>query len=234
MSNRSRREAASRAEARRRTRQIDRGDAPADVDSEAPSDESQARPAPAGGLLSRLFPAAPPLPDKPDPLAGFNYQGPFRSVVAGLYLLANHPRAWVPMGIAWGAAQVAAFVNLNTALGFGNVYQKVPPNYQLVDTVILILGAFAVLAAGWIGWQRPWLFGLAAVVLGTLLQATFVVLLPNVSAIAPTGVSVLFLVLTLNNLPQWLFGAFLGWYGGYLRRRMAVTQPQPQRQRRRR
>jgi hypothetical protein len=233
MSSRSRREAASRAEARRRTRQIDRGDEPAEGESDVAAQDAQA-PAAAGGLLGRLFPTAPPLPNKPDPLAGFSYGGPFRSAAAGLYVLANHPRAWVPMGIAWAAAQTFAFVNGYTALAYSNRFAALPPNYALIDTIVLVIGAFAVLAAGWIGWERPWLFGVAAVVTGTLLQATFIWLLPNAEAVAPAGAGALFVAVILNSLPQVLFGAFLGWYGGYLRRRLAANQPPPQRKGRRR
>jgi hypothetical protein len=234
MSNRSRREAASRAEARRRGRQIDRGEEPAEVEEEAADDRAPARTPATGGLLGRLFPAAPPLPNKPDPLAGFGYQGPLRSALAGLYLLANHPRSWVPMAIAWAVTQTAAFLNLYIAAAYRNGFANVPANYSLVDTVVLVIGAFAILAAGWSGWPRPWLFGVAAVVTGSLLQASFLMLVPNVAAVAPAGLAALFLAIVANSLPQVLFGAFLGWYGGYLRRRMAVTQVSAQRQRRRR
>jgi hypothetical protein len=154
--------------------------------------------------------------------------------VAGLYLLANNPRAWLPLGIGWGAAQTFAFLNLYSAVAYHNRFAIVPANYQLIDTLILVIGAFAIFAAGWMGWQRPWLFGVAAVVAGTLLEAIFVVLLPNAAAVAPAGLAALFSAIILNSLPQALFGAFLGWYGGYLRRRLAVAQPAPQRQRRRR
>ncbi|HYN64714.1 MAG TPA: hypothetical protein VES36_08920, partial [Candidatus Limnocylindrales bacterium] len=113
-------------------------------------------------------------------------------------------------------------------------FAKLPPNYALLDSAIQIVGALAILAAGWFGWPRPWLFGVAAVVGGTLIRATFVVLLPIAGASGPGDVAALFLAITLDSLPLVVFGAFLGWYGGYLRRRMAVTQPPPQRQRRRR
>jgi hypothetical protein len=213
---------------------MDRGDEPVEAEEEAPEDGAQARPAASGGLLGRLFPAAPPLPNKPDPLVGFSYQGPFRSAVAGLYLLANHPRAWAPMAIAWAVTQIFSALNRTAGSAFVVQFGTLPPNYALIDTVIQILGAMAILAAGWFGWQRPWLFGVAAVVVGTLIQATFVALLPT-SATANAGdVAGLFLAIMLDSLPLAVFGAFLGWYGGYLRRRLAVTQPSAQRQRRRR
>jgi hypothetical protein len=234
MSNRTRREAASRAEARRRARQIDRGDEAAEVEEEASAEDTAARPSATGGLLGRLFPPAPPLPNKPDPLAGFSYQGPFRSAVAGVYLLANHPRFWVPMAIAWGVTQVFSELNRTAGSAFVVRFGTLPPNYALIDTVIQIVGAMAILAAGWFGWQRPWLFGVAAVVAGTLIRATFRVLLPTSGADSFGDVAALFLLITLDSLPLAIFGAFLGWYGGYLRRRLAVAQPPPQRQRRRR
>jgi hypothetical protein len=235
MSNRSRREAASRAEARRRARQIDRGDEPGEVEEEEGADDrASARPAAAGGLLGRLFPAAPPLPNKPDPLAGFNYQGPLGSAVSGLYLLANHPRAWAPMAIAWAVTQIFGALNRTAGAAFVAHFGTLPPNYALIDTIIQIVGAMAILAAGWFGWQRPWLFGAAAVVGGTVIRATYEVSLPTSGAGSLGDGATLFLVILLDSLPLVLFGAFLGWYGGYLRRRMAVAQPPPQRQRRRR
>jgi hypothetical protein len=234
MSNRSRREAASRAEARRRARRIDRGEEPGESEEEAPSETAAPRPAAAGGLLGRIFPAAPPLPNKPDPLAGFSYQGPFRSAAAGLYLLANYPRGWMPMAIAWAVTQTFATFNRAAGQTYLAQHATLPPNYALIDTVIQIVGAFAILAAGWFGWQRPWLFGAAAVVGGTLIRATFFAFLPTSGASSPGEVGALFLAITLDSLPLVVFGAFLGWYGGYLRRRIAVAQPPPQRQRRRR
>jgi hypothetical protein len=233
MSNRSRREAASRAEARRRARQIDRGVEPAEGEEEAADDRAPARTPTSGGLLGRLFPAAPPLPNKPDPLARFNYNGPFQSAAAGLYLVANHPRAWAPMAIAWAVTQTFAALNRTAGAAFVAHFGTLPPNYALIDTIIQIVGATAILAAGWFGWPRPWLFGAAAVVGGTLIRATFEVFLPTTSARGIGDAATLFLALILDSLPLVLFGAFLGWYGGYLRRRMAVAQPPPQRQRRR-
>ena len=89
-SQRSRSTASSRAEARRRARLVAQGQLPADDEG---ADESPASPrsAPSGGILGRMFPPAPPLPGKPDPLAGFRYDGPFRTVVTTLWLLARAP-----------------------------------------------------------------------------------------------------------------------------------------------
>ncbi|HEX2141449.1 MAG TPA: hypothetical protein VHK28_04120, partial [Candidatus Limnocylindria bacterium] len=90
MSNRSRREAEARAEARRRARYQARGvpvEEPDEEASEADERRESRAPAAGGGFLTRLFPPAPPLPNRPDPLRNFSYSGPLRGVVAGLYLL---------------------------------------------------------------------------------------------------------------------------------------------------
>ena len=43
------------------------------------------------GFLHRLFPPAPPLPGRPDPLAGFDRSGPLRPVRERLFLLRQAP-----------------------------------------------------------------------------------------------------------------------------------------------
>ena len=87
---------------------------------------------------------------------------------------------------------------------------------------------FAVVAAGWIGWQRPWLFGLAASVAGTLIQATILGLLIEPVPLPGATFGSLFVAITLNQILQlqWALGALIGWYGGYLRRRMTLTAPE--------
>ena len=173
MSNETRRPPISRAEARRRARQLERGDGVSDSEDVEPSAEAEARPSGPAGLLGRLFPPAPPLPGKPDPLANFTYSGPLRGVVAGLYVLAFNPRGWLLPGIGWAVAQMLSYVNLLTAAAYaGQFSDTAPPNYGLIEIVGLLGTVFAVVAAGWIGWQRPWLFGLAASIAGTLIQAT--------------------------------------------------------------
>jgi hypothetical protein len=221
MSNRSRREAASRAEARRRSRQLDRGGPPVEDEEEPAAGSTTARPGPPAGLLGRLFPTAPPLPNKPDPLAGFRYQGPFRSAVAGLYLIGNHPRAWLLLAIPWAAAQTLAYLS--------------PPSYSPIQITTVLVSVFAVIAAGWLGWEKPWLFGLAAVVAGTLIEAVLLALLIGPLPIeGSTGWMQIFLGVIVFQIVQlqWALGAMIGWYGGYLRRRMAVTQVPSQGRRR--
>jgi hypothetical protein len=228
MSNRTRRQPASRADARRRSRQLDRGGDVDYAEDEEPSAEAgAARPSALGGLFGRLFPPAAPLPGKPDPLAGFTYSGPFRAVVAALYLLAQNPRAWLLPGIAWAVAQTASYINLLTAAAFTSQFGSAPPNYGLLEIVGLLGTVFAVVAAGWIGWQRPWLFGLFASIAGTLIQATILGLLIAPSPLPGAEFGSVFIAITVNQILQlqWALGALIGWYGGYLRRRMTVTAP---------
>jgi hypothetical protein len=206
MTNRSRRSAEDRAEARRRARYAAQGRAEDAGFEDAAPEAAAETPRPGGSFLSRLFPPAPPLPGKPDPLAGFTYQGPLRGVVAGLYLLVRHPLPWIGMGAVWA---------------FGRLLLPFNPVLAIVSSLV----AFgALIAAGWIGWPRPWLFGLAASVVGILLYATIFGLLlgpvhPEYSETDVFFGSVYQEVLAF----QPLFGAIAGWYGGYLRRRMAAA-----------
>ena len=228
MSNETRRPPISRAEARRRARQLERGDGVSDSEDVEPSAEAEARPSGPAGLLGRLFPPAPPLPGKPDPLANFTYSGPLRGVVAGLYVLAFNPRGWLLPGIGWAVAQMLSYVNLLTAAAYaGQFSDTAPPNYGLIEIVGLLGTVFAVVAAGWIGWQRPWLFGLAASIAGTLIQATILALLIDPVPLPGANFGSIFIAITVNQILQlqWALGALIGWYGGYLRRRMTVTAP---------
>lgn len=232
MSNRTRRQPLSRAEARRRARQLDRGEDLDYTEDEQPSAEAGARPSGPAGLFGRLFPPAPPLPGKPDPLAGFTYTGPLRGAVAGLYVLAFNPRGWLLPGIAWAVAQLLSYINLLTAAAYSNQFSTpentvAPPNYGLIEIVGLLATVFAVVAAGWIGWQRPWLFGLAASIAGTLIQALILGLLIDPVPVANATFAGVFSAITINQILQlqWALGALIGWYGGYLRRRMTVTAP---------
>lgn len=171
---------------------------------------------PAGGFLTRLFPPAPPLPDKPDPLADFTYSGPMPGLVAGLYLLARSPSVWVLPGLIWAAGRV---VSGGTLLG-----------------IFASLVAFAALiAAGWIGWQRPWLFGLAASLVGLVAFGIFRAwLLTYDPAATEYAYPELVLLVMFQESIQPFFGVLAGWYGGYLRRRMAATSGAARRARRRR
>jgi hypothetical protein len=206
MPNRSRRSAEDRAEARRRSRQAARGldtDEQNDEDQEAPAAKAGAA---GGSFLTRLFPPAPPIPGKGDPLAGFTYEGPMRGWVAGLYLLAHNPVPWLGIAAVWTVGRL-----LTTATPLG---------------IIATLVSFgAVILAGWIGWQRPWLFGLVASVVGMAVYSLIMaILLPQFTTKygSPPGVWVYFMAYeTLSFQP--LFGIIAGWYGGYLRRRAAST-----------
>lgn len=219
MSNRSSRiAAANRAEARRRARYLAQGRELEESDDEQESEAATAgrANAPGGGFLTRLFPAAPPLPGKPDPLAGFTYSGPLRGLVSGLYLLARNPRAWVVPALIWTVAELMFRLGIPDAL-FG--------------TIASLVAFGALIAAGWIGWQRPWAFGLAAAVLGVTL---FTVILGTAAVLARVpGASSAYIGLASQELLQLAFGALAGWYGGYLRRRLASAPSQARSSRRR-
>ena len=220
MTTRSQREAESRAEARRRARRLAQGRVEEDVATE---DEPAAGAAPAprgtGNLLERLFPPAAPLPGKVDPLAGFGYDGPLRGVVSTLYLLGRSPLIWIAMGVVWALAYIGT-------LYFGQ---------SLIGIVASMVSFVALIAAGWLGWQRPWAFGFAAAVLGYLLYAVFVIL--NLSSIPAQGaftVGELANFLAVSGLLQVAVGVVAGFYGGYLRRRLNDSPGGKQQQRRRR
>lgn len=219
MSNRSSRiAAANRAEARRRARYIAQGRELEEAEKEQEAESPAARRASplSGGFLTRLFPAAPPLPGKPDPLAGFTYSGPLRGLVSGLYLLAQNPRAWVVPAVIWAVAE------LMFRLGIPD---------PLFGTVASLVAFGALIAAGWVGWQRPWAFGLAAAVLGVIL---FTGILGTAAVLARVpGASTAYIGLASQEMLQLAFGALAGWYGGYLRRRLAATPSQVRGARRR-
>lgn len=204
MSNRSRRAAEDRAEARRRARYAAQGRED-EIGGEDQAEAAEAGPSRAGGsFLTRLFPPAPPLPGKPDPLAGFGYDGPLRGLVGSLYLLARNPVAWIGLGTLWAAGRLI--------LQFGTI----------LGIVASLIAFGALIAAGWIGWPRPWLFGLMASIVGILLySAIFGALIAGAPAQFTGGEAFLGSIYEEVAGFQPLFGALAGWYGGYLRRRMA-------------
>ncbi len=193
---------ASRAEARRRARLAARGELP-EPDEAVPDEEPPRRDR--GGFLARMFPTAPPLPNRPDPLAGYAGDGPMRPVTERLYLLRRNLLPWVVAGIG-------AFVGYLASLSYG------------AENVLGLLGTFimfgSLIGAGWFGWQRPTLYGTAAGVLGFAI-ATAIVLFsfarqgagPDTFGIAAIG-QLFIQALYLAGL-----GFIGGWYGGYLRRR---------------
>jgi hypothetical protein len=209
MTNRSRQRADDRAEARRRARLAAQGRLD---DVEEPSGEEDAPEAPTGGsFLTRLFPPAPPLPGMPDPLAGFTYEGPLRGLVASLYVLARNPVPWIGLGTIWAVGRLM--------LTFANVFGPVG---SIVGIAASLVSFGALIAAGWIGWPRPWLFGLMASIVGILLYAAvFGALIAGAPATFTGGEAFLGSIYQEVAGFQPLFGALAGWYGGYLRRRMA-------------
>jgi len=198
-----------RAEARRRSRYASQGKEP------LPGDEPRAdakTPAPAAqpGLFSRIFPPAPPLPGKGDPLAGFRYTGRFPGIAAGAWLLAHHPLAWGVPAVGWAVLQLALFL----------------VSRQNIAAFAITLAQYALLiGSGWVGWWRPWLFGAAAGVFGTFLYALIAGIVTFQSGEGSTVALGIIGSLSALTLLYGLVGAFAGFYGGYLRRRMAPPQP---------
>ena len=211
-----------RAEARRRARNAAQGKesvAGDDPRSRAAAPTS----APAPGLFGRIFPPAPSLPGKSDPLAGLTYQGRFRRIVAGAWLLAHHPLAWGVAAAGWALLQ---WVLLAMA--------QISGNRQSLWAFGITLGQYALLiGAGWVGWWRPWLFGAAAGVGGATIHVLIVAAQDIVGGVHISGEWVVLALVSwaTEALLFALVGAFAGFYGGYLRRRMA-TPAQPSKKRR--
>jgi hypothetical protein len=175
--------------------------------TDEPEEVAVAASAPRPSLMQRLIPPAPPLRGKGDPLAGFSYEGPLRSVVIALYLLRRNPIAWVAPGLVY-------VLGLEVGI-WGNADST-------VFLVVQILQYGALAAAGWFGWQRPWLFGLAAALLG--IAGSTVVLTFLAANAGPGG----FRPLTYFASEAVFYAALglvAGWYGGYLRRRLADQRP---------
>jgi hypothetical protein len=214
-------DAERRAEARRRARLQAQGRV-----VEGEEDEGDAEPVrrPAPPLLQRLFPPAAPLAGKPDPFIGFNYTGRLRPVVANLWLIPRNLFASVGMGLLWTATYIMVDQYAGTAIG----------------SIASFVSFGALVAAGWIGWQRPWLFGLAAATIGYLIYTPYFIysVASAPAATPPTSpitASQVALVLLTNGVVQVGIGALAGFYGGYLRRRLAdpaTRQPAASRRRR--
>ena len=173
----------------------------------APTTTPAAGPA---GLFGRLFPPAPPLPGKGDPLKGFTYRGRFQGIVSGAWLIFRHPLAWGAPAAGWAVLQLVLLLFARQSLvAFG---------ITLAQYALLI-------GAGWFAWWRPWAFGLAAGVFGTLLYALLAGIVtlqagetPEAALAVAAGLSTLLVLYAL-------VGAFAGFYCGYLRRRMASPVP---------
>jgi hypothetical protein len=198
------RDAERRAEARRRSRLVAQGRAPEDDEEESDVVAAPVRRA-SLPLFQRLFPPAAPLPGKPDPMAGFTYTGRFRPLIANLWLIPRNLFAGIGMGILWAAAYILV-----------DQYGR-----SLVGTIASFVSFGALVAAGWIGWQRPWLYGLVAATFGYLLYAPYFIfaIAPRLSPALSSSVTATYL--GTNGLVQVGIGALAGFYGGYLRRRLA-------------
>lgn len=200
------RSSADRASARRRARQVAKGDQPL-PEEETAGGEQAANGRRPPNLLTRLFPPAPPLPGKGDPLAGFTYTGRFRNGAAGAWLLAHHPLTWGVAGAGWAILQLALLVTAR----------------QNLAAFAITLGQYALLiGAGWFGWWRPWLFGTAAGVFGVVFHAVIAGMVALQSGETVTAALAVTGSLSALVLLYGLVGAFAGFYGGYLRRRMAI------------
>ena len=208
--------AASRAEARRRARLAARGELPEPDETEHEPEPPRQR----GTFLSRMFPPAPALPNRADPLAGYTGSGPLRPIGVRLHLLRRNLLAWVLPGMG-------AFIGYVASLSYGG------------ENVLGLLGTFilfgSLIAAGWFGWQRPTLFGTAAGIVGFVAASALILLSFAGRGVSPdtfgTGaIGQLFVqALYLSGL-----GFIGGWYGGYLRRRQTqLSADQRSRTRRR-
>lgn len=196
----------SRAEARRRARLAARGGTES-TDDGAPDEPLRPTTAP-GGVLSRIFPPAPPLPNRPAPLAGFTYAGPARGVMAIPWLLARMPLVWIGLGILAGVGLTTSIVGGSGLIG-------------LVGTIVQFL---ALIGAGWFGWRRPWLYGTASALVGLALSTAAVNVIAAALAItSPADLGLTVAGTIFSVLYAGLFGALAGWYGGYLRRRQSAV-----------
>lgn len=202
MSLSSRDRATSRAEARRRARLAARGELPEEEYEEAEPAADTGR----GSFLKRLFPPAPPLPNKPPPLAGFDETGPLRPVRVRAFLLRRNPLAWLGTGLV-------------AAVGFyGSIAYGREPTISLVSTFVMF---GALIAAGWFGWQRPALFGTAAAIFSYVVSVPVLAVTSSSLGFTPEAFGTVEYVtsIVVQGLYQTALGFLAGWYGGYLRRR---------------
>ena len=195
----------SRAEARRRARRAARGEVPETAEDEQPDTDTAE---PREGLLRKIFPPAPPLPDKPDPMLGFDPEGPMTPVRERIFLLRQNPAAWVLLGLLSGFAFIASRFYGGSALA-------------LIATFVHF---GALITAGWFGWQRPTLYGVATAAVA-FVGVTIVILSTFTARGADPETfgdpSRIVLSIVLEGLYFLAFGFLGGWYGGYLRRRQA-------------
>jgi hypothetical protein len=203
----------SRAEARRRARLASRGELPPDEPDDA-DDQPEQR----GGILGRLFPAAPPLPGRPDPLAGFDPSGPMRPVRERFFLLRQGPLIWLGLGLL----AFIGYISMRFWAG----------------SILGLIGTFvqfgALIAAGWFGWRRPTLYGTAAGLWAWFLSSAFILYAFSMDGapIETFGTPLEIAGSFALQAGYWLvLGVLGGWYGGYLRRRQAHLKAETGRRR---
>ena len=207
--------ARSRAEARRRQRLAARGEV---VEADEP-EVTAAADAPRGNIFTRIFPPAPPLPGRPDPLARFDRTAPLRPIRERIYLLRQNPIAWIVPGIVAFFGFYASIFYARGGLGLAATF--------------LLFGA--IIAAGWFGWQRPTLYGTTAAILGYSVSAAFILGSfafggAGLETFGDSALTALGAVLVQGLYPAGI-GFLGGWYGGYLRRRQTQLSADARRRR---
>jgi hypothetical protein len=191
-----------------------RGELPDDEET-TPEPEPSAQ---GGGLLRRFFPPAPPLPGRPDPLAGFDRSGPVAPVRERIFLLRRNLLAWVLTG-------VVAFLGF-----FASFFYAATP-FGLIGTFVLF---GSLIGAGWFGWQRPTLYGTAAALLSYFVLTAIVLWMFSSLGAPPETFGTPAEVigqLALQAAYQAGLGFLGGWYGGYLRRRQTQLSTEVRRRR---
>ena len=198
------RDAERRAEARRRSRLAAQGRLPDEEEDDAEAAPSRQ---PSMSFLQRLFPPAAPLAGKPPPLTGFTYTGRLRPIVLAGWLIRQNLYAGIGMGVLWAASYVLT----------------VQEGRSIFGTIASFVSFGSLVAAGWLGWQRPWFYGFVAAVIGYIVYAIYFAFLfasdPAINELATASQMVTYLA--TNGLLQAAIGALAGFYGGYLRRRLA-------------
>ena len=103
------------------------------------------------------------------------------------------------------------------------------PAFQFYGGDVLgLIGTFALfsalIGAGWLGWQRPTLFGTAAGIVAYILGAAMILFMFAQLGAAPDTFGTPMQVgtqLLVQGAYQAGLGFLGGWYGGYLRRRQS-------------
>ena len=121
--------------------------------------------------------------------------------------LVRHPLPWGIAAVGWAVLQLGLLVT---------------PRQNLIAFAIT-LGQYGLLiGAGWFGWQRPWLFGTAAGIFGVVFHAVIAGIVTIQAGEDASAALAVVGSLSALLLLYGLVGAFAGFYGGYLRRRMAA------------